>query len=71
MSGILLFATDIEEICSNCEVHKVLEKHNEIKQWSIDTDDAEHVLRVVSDTLTPAEVIALLNKLGHTCSELN
>lgn len=71
MSGILLFATDIEEICPNCEVHKALEKHTGIKQWSIDTDDAEHVLRVVSDTLTPAEVIAMLNKLGHTCSELN
>lgn len=71
MSGILLFATDIEEICANCEVHKALEKHAEIKQWSIDTDDAEHVLRIVSDTLTPAAVIAMLNKLGHTCSELN
>lgn len=71
MSGILLFATDIEEICPNCEVHKALEKQTGIKQWSIDTDDAEHVLRVVSDTLTPAEVIIMLNKLGHTCSELN
>ena len=71
MSGILLFATDIEEICPNCEVHKALEKHTGIKQWSIDTDDSEHVLRVVSDTLTPAEVIAMLNKLGHACSELN
>jgi len=71
MSAILLFSTDIEEICSNCEIHKALKNHSEIKEWSIDTDDAEHVLRVVSDTLTPAEVIAMLNKLGHVCSELN
>ena len=67
---LLIFKTDIGKLCTNCEVHKALESHNEIQQWSIDAEDSDCVLRVVSSTLAPQQIIALVNGLGHKCAEL-
>lgn len=67
---LLIFKTDIGKLCSNCEVHKALDAHNSIWEWSIDTEDDDCVLRVVSPTLTADMVISLVNSLGHKCAEL-
>lgn len=65
-----IFKTDIGKLCTNCEVHKALDAHNEIQQWSIDAEDSDCVLRVVSSTLAPQAIIRLINGLGHKCTEL-
>lgn len=67
---LLIFKTDIGKLCTNCEVHKALDAHAEIEQWSIDPEDNDCVLRVVSSTLTPDDIINLINSKGHTCAEL-
>jgi len=68
---LFIFKTDIAELCPNCEVYKVLNKHADIQQWSIDTDDVDRVLRIESATLSPLEIISIINSFGHECQELN
>lgn len=67
----LIFKTDIGALCTNCAVHKALDNHNEIQSWSIDPEDKDCVLSVVSDTLTPTMIIGIINELGHQCHELS
>lgn len=67
----LVFKTDIGALCTNCAVHKALDNHNEIQSWSIDPEDKDCVLRVVSNTLTPIRIIDIINQLGHQCQELS
>jgi len=68
---LLIFKTNIAEICPHCEVYKILNSHTEIQQWSIDTEDVDCVLRIASGTLSAAQIITLINGLGHECLELN
>ncbi|RWX01019.1 hypothetical protein [Flavobacterium cerinum] len=67
----LIFRTDIGPLCANCAVHKALDNHNDIQSWSIDAEDKDCVLRIVSDTLTPTMIIEIINQLGHQCHELS
>jgi hypothetical protein len=67
----LIFKTDIGELCANCTVHKTLDSHTGVQYWSIDHDDADCVLRIISDTLTASMVIEMIHKLGHECQELS
>ena len=69
-SDHLIFKTNIGALCTNCQVHKMLDAHTEINEWSIDPDDADCVLRVKSSTLAPAAIITLINSMGHECAEL-
>ncbi len=67
---LLIFKTDISTLCTNCEVHKVLDKHPEVSEWSLDAEDEDHVLRIASETLTAERAVSLIRSLGHECSEL-
>jgi hypothetical protein len=68
---IYIFKTNIEQLCTDCKVSKTLNNHSAIQQWSVDTDDVDCVLRVVSETLTVETIIDIINNLGHECQELN
>ncbi len=39
-------------------------------RWTFDLEDRDHVLRIVSSTATPAEVIRAMNEAGEECAEL-
>ena len=67
---ILIFKTDITELCSNCEVAKKLNTNPLIKEWSIDTEDKDNVLRIVTTNIVPEQIIQLVTESGHYCSEL-
>lgn len=68
---LLIFKTNVGELCTNCKVFKVLNNHAEIQQWSIDTEDVDCVLRVTTATLTSKQIITIINNLGHKCLELS
>lgn len=66
---ILLFKTNV-----NCQedkffLHAVLDGNPHIEQWSIDLEDVDRVLRVISYTLTHQQVTGLINKQGYSCIE--
>lgn len=65
-----IFSTDIGQLCTNCTVHKTLSNHPEVKEWTLDTDDNDRVLRVISGSLTANDIIAMVNGAGHACAEL-
>ncbi|KIC00803.1 hypothetical protein [Flavobacterium sp. AJR] len=71
LDKIYIFKTNIEQLCTDCKVTKTLNNHADILQWSVDTDDVDYVLRIVSETLTVKTIINIINDLGHECQELN
>ena len=67
---ILLFKTNINCQSAMLVLHAVLDGNPDIEQWTVDLDDEDYVLRVVSYKVTHQQIIALLNKYGYNCCEL-
>lgn len=67
---ILIFKTNISRVLPDCKTSKTLNAEASILEWSIDTEDVDCVLRVVSPTLTPENIIRTVNLLGYECTEL-
>jgi hypothetical protein len=67
---IHIFKTDIAKIDSNCPMQQTLDNHSDILQWSVDCEDVDRVLRVVSEKLKPNAIISLVTEFGHECQEL-
>lgn len=70
VSEILVFKTNL---LSEADIEKVallLNVHTGIRQWNIDQNDIDHVLRIAGNHLLPAEVITILQGAGFTCEEL-
>ncbi|ETZ23757.1 hypothetical protein [Pedobacter sp. V48] len=66
---ILLFKTNIQTADDKILIAKVMEKHK-IEQWTVDQQDVDCVLRIVSPILKLDEVIQLVSKNGYQCEEL-
>lgn len=71
LNTIHIFKTNIGEENPNCQVREMLNKHSDIKEWSIDHEDVDCVLRVVSETLQPENIITIIKDFGHECQELD
>lgn len=71
LDNIYIFKTNITQLNANCTVSKTLSDHIAILKWSIDTEDVDCVLRIVSDSLTTETIINVINGLGYECQELN
>jgi len=70
LQNIHVFKTDINKIEPACRISKTLDDHLDIQQWTIDCEDVDRVLRVVSEKLQPEVIINLIKQLGHECQEL-
>ncbi|WP_133508847.1 hypothetical protein [Flavobacterium chryseum] len=70
LQKIHIFKTDITKIDSNCPMQETLNKHSDILQWSVDCEDVDRVLRVVSEKLNPNAIISLVTDFGYQCQEL-
>ncbi len=68
---IYILKTNIDALCGNCPLYKALDQHSEISHWTIDLEDFDKVLRVVSATLSAASVINIVRASGFKCEELN
>ncbi|CAA9194942.1 hypothetical protein [Flavobacterium bizetiae] len=71
LNTIHVFKTNITTVEPNCPLRKTLDEHQDIQQWSIDHEDVDCVLRVVSGALKPETIIGMINQFGHECQELN
>jgi hypothetical protein len=67
---ILVFRSNIKTASDRFAVERVLDSHPHIDQWTVDCDDTDCVLRVVSSKLTHKQVIAMVTKCGYNCEEL-
>jgi hypothetical protein len=68
-SQILVFSTSIDSHETKQEVLNFLNAHERIHEASLDLEDSDKVLRVVTDLCTD-EIADLLLSQGHTCTEL-
>jgi hypothetical protein len=66
---VLVFRTDIVGKSDSENVKRIL-KDSRIKNWNIDQQDIDNVLRIESNEVSPAEVIEMVTKLGYMCEEL-
>ncbi|HSC39247.1 MAG TPA: hypothetical protein VLD19_15295 [Chitinophagaceae bacterium] len=77
LQHILIFKTNIKTEADRQTVKKLLDAHSCIRQWNVDLQDIDCVLRIVlrqaqddRPSLTTTEAIALVNRHGYECSEL-
>lgn len=68
---IHIFKTNISTVEETALLEKIFSGFPEIQQWSIDLEDIDRVLRVVSETLSCTEIIVLLQNSGLNCSDLD
>jgi len=69
-NNILVFKTNIQTEYDKLRIQHILDTHSAIRQWNIDLHDIDCVLRVVSDALTPEQVISVIQHNGFECTEL-
>jgi len=70
IENILVFATNIKTENDKLTISNVLNNNPEILQWSLDQEDIDCVLRIVSNTLSEEQIIALLDNQNFECSAL-
>ena len=70
LSNILIFKTNIQTEFDKLRIKNVLDASHKVLKWSIDMEDVDHVLRIVSDSLTPEQIISVLEYVGFECAEL-
>ena len=70
LSNIFIFKTNIQTEFDKLRIKNVLDASRKILKWNIDMDDSDHVLRIVSDSLRPEQIISILDYVGFECSEL-
>ena len=66
----LKFKTNIE--CSNCEarVQPFLDKKEGIVSWQVDTDHADKILTVETESLEAKDVIKTIKRTGFVAEEM-
>lgn len=67
---VLLFKTNISCNGDKLFLHAVLDSNTDIEKWTLDLEDEDCVLRIISYTLTHQQIIILLTNHGYQCSEL-
>lgn len=69
-SHILLFKTNINGDADKALVCATLSNTPGVEKWSIDIEDEDCVLRVISYTLRHHQIINLITYHGYNCCEL-
>ncbi|MDR3713191.1 MAG: hypothetical protein P4L51_10280 [Puia sp.] len=67
---ILIFRTNILTPADKLAVQHALDGHPQIEKWTVDLDDIDRVLRIVSRTLCCEEIVRLVSGHGYQCTEL-
>jgi len=68
--NILIFKTNIRLKKDVGVVKSYLSADESIIQWNVDRDDTDKILRVVSTSNDPIEIIKTINEAGYHCEEL-
>jgi len=70
LQNILVFATNIKTETDKQTIKAALDKNSDIQQWNIDQEDVDCVLRIVSETLSEAEIINIIKSQDFKCTSL-
>ena len=67
---VLVFKTNLTDQKRISDIESSLDIHPNIIKWNVDMDDADFILRIVSNNIAANEVESLLLKAGYYCEEL-
>jgi hypothetical protein len=68
--GVYVFKTDINSASLIESVKPLLNSNQYISDWSIDMEDIDNVLRVISAELLENEIIQIIISKGFICEAL-
>lgn len=68
--NVLIFATNIKTEKNKNKIATFLNANKSILQWTIDQEDIDCVLRIISEKLNAGQIIELLNFHNFDCKEL-
>lgn len=68
--NVMIFATNIKTENSKNKIAAFFNTNKSILQWSIDQEDIDCVLRIISKNLNADQIIEMLNFLDFDCKEL-
>lgn len=68
---ILVLKSNIATYADVLQIQQPFNHHPEITKWNIDVDDCDHVIRIVTPSLTVADIEELVKSNGYQCSELD
>ena len=70
LDHILILKTNIKTEAGRLALKTIFDNNEHIQRWSLDLNDVDCVLRVVSPTLCYETIISLINHLGFEGAEL-
>ena len=70
LDHILIFKTNISSETEIQALHTLFDNNPDIESWSIDPEDTDKVLRVISYSLSHNSIIEIINHQGYQCLEL-
>jgi cell fate (sporulation/competence/biofilm development) regulator YmcA (YheA/YmcA/DUF963 family) len=70
VTHVRVFRTNVGTHEEKLRIKNLLGGHPLIDEWSVDTEDVDRVLRVVSRELSASSIIELVTSGGFDCHEL-
>jgi cell fate (sporulation/competence/biofilm development) regulator YmcA (YheA/YmcA/DUF963 family) len=67
---ILVFKTNLTNTRHIKNVRPALNLHPYIKEWNVDLNDCDKILRVVAENIPATEVESIVSIAGYLCEEL-
>lgn len=68
---ILIFKTNISTVSKYLVVKWMLDRHPDIKKWTVDLEDCDNVLRIVGrSNLNECALKLQVNSIGYNCEPL-
>lgn len=71
LTHILIFKTNINTEADKLRIQELVTGLPLVEDLSIDIDDIDRVLRVVSHEMKAQQIINLINNAGYKCQELD
>ena len=70
ISNILVFQTKVASATEFKRLAEILDSSPAVQKWTLDQQDVDKVLRVISEELQPQDIVHLLTRHGLYCQEL-
>ena len=67
---ILIFRSNVHTEADSHRIGNALDMHPLVDGWSIDLEDEEKILRIVSPKLNAKHITVIVKKCGYSCEEL-
>lgn len=68
--NVLVFSTSVSAPHQIDSIKPLLSASPGIEEWNFDLEDCDHILRIVSNDVSPRQIELMLHDAGFACEEL-